>query len=328
MKSSAFRTLTTASLLTAMAGIATARATDTPPAPAADPPAQLPANQHDDAMAEQASPAFLGVHATPVGLNTAKRLNLAPNTGLRLVAVVPGSAAELAGVVPGDVLSRLDDQLMVNPQQLAVLVQNKRPGDSVTLSVIRDGEPIELWVELGQRPQPQALQRAMPNALPGQLPHALRDGRHIDPLAPDLVGPVPPGDMAEVFEQMRERMLLQNEEMDQMIDRMRREMRIGQDAWHLIPPIDGPGHAVQSNVVVIDGEHHIQLKSNGASRHLIVKAIDGELLFDGEIPEDGVIDALPEAVQNKVKGLLNQGRIKRRIEPAPRQRMEPNGPVA
>ena len=54
-----------------------------------------------------------------------------------VVFVERGSPAAEAGLLQNDVLEKLDDQLLVNTAQFTVLVRSKKPGDEVTLSVIR-----------------------------------------------------------------------------------------------------------------------------------------------------------------------------------------------
>ena len=51
--------------------------------------------------------------------------------GLLVNHVVPGSPAKLAGIEKHDVLHRLDDQYLINPPQLAVLIRTREPGDTV-----------------------------------------------------------------------------------------------------------------------------------------------------------------------------------------------------
>lgn len=90
------------------------------------------------------------------GANARAYLGLQALEGDRVAQVAPGSPAAEAGVRPGDRLISatvggatlpLTDRFM-----LAELLPRLRPGERVTLRVERGGEPLDLGVELGERP--------------------------------------------------------------------------------------------------------------------------------------------------------------------------------
>ena len=92
--------------------------------------------------------AFLGISGAPVTGALREQLKLPRGVGLVVEHVQPKSAAEEAGVKRFDVLHKLDDQLLVNPHQLAVLVRTRKPGEEVKLTVIRGGESKVLSAKL------------------------------------------------------------------------------------------------------------------------------------------------------------------------------------
>ena len=61
-------------------------------------------------------------------------------SGAGLRTVEPGSAADEAGLAPGDVVIRIDDEPVSGFQSLVATIRGYRPGDTVTLTVVRDGE--------------------------------------------------------------------------------------------------------------------------------------------------------------------------------------------
>jgi hypothetical protein len=95
--------------------------------------------------------AYLGVATTEVSPELASQLKLSPGMGLVVNMVLPDSPAERAGVKQYDVITRLDNQLLTNPEQLRVLVRMKKQSDDVKVSVIRQGAPQSVNVELGQQ---------------------------------------------------------------------------------------------------------------------------------------------------------------------------------
>ena len=97
---------------------------------------------------------FLGVETTPVDPALAAQLNLTKGTGLAVRTVLPDSPA--AGVLqPHDVLLRLNDQILINTPQLAVLVRSYKPGVAITLTFLRGGKEQTAKVTLGEHTVPK-----------------------------------------------------------------------------------------------------------------------------------------------------------------------------
>ena len=94
---------------------------------------------------------FLGVSAIPVPHELAVHLPLDEDTGLGVEGVVADGPAAKAGLAKSDVLMKLDDQILIHPRQLSVLVANHKEGDSVKLTYLRKGEVKEVTVTLGKR---------------------------------------------------------------------------------------------------------------------------------------------------------------------------------
>jgi putative serine protease PepD len=63
--------------------------------------------------------------------------------------LVPGGPADKAGLEPGDVIVALDGHPVEGSSGLIVAIRSKRPGDSVTLTVRRDGTEKKIQVTLG-----------------------------------------------------------------------------------------------------------------------------------------------------------------------------------
>ncbi len=86
---------------------------------------------------------FLGVSGQPAGVGEA--------AGAVITAVTPGTAAESAGILPGDTVVRFDGKPVTGIADLAGQVRSYQAGDVVTLVVIRDGRELEVPVTLGSR---------------------------------------------------------------------------------------------------------------------------------------------------------------------------------
>ncbi|MGH9138491.1 MAG: S1C family serine protease [Acidimicrobiales bacterium] len=65
--------------------------------------------------------------------------------------VVPGSPAAAAGLQVGDIVVAVDDSLITGSAGLQGAVRDHSPGDQVRITVVRDGEEVELSVTLAER---------------------------------------------------------------------------------------------------------------------------------------------------------------------------------
>jgi putative serine protease PepD len=72
--------------------------------------------------------------------------------GARLERVVAGSPAGKAGLHVGDVVIRLGDTSISNPDDLSRLIDGKKPGDSLSVTYVRSGKQHTVTVKLGTRP--------------------------------------------------------------------------------------------------------------------------------------------------------------------------------
>ena len=62
------------------------------------------------------------------------------DVGVVVVEVLPGSPAEEAGLIAGDVIITLDDQPMHDIFELSAAIKLRRPGETVELTIRRDGD--------------------------------------------------------------------------------------------------------------------------------------------------------------------------------------------
>ena len=74
-----------------------------------------------------------------------------PN-GAEVQSVVPQGPADKAGLQSGDLIKEADGKPVQNPDDLASAVAARRPGDTITVKIQRDGLTQEIDVKLGTRP--------------------------------------------------------------------------------------------------------------------------------------------------------------------------------
>lgn len=71
--------------------------------------------------------------------------------GLRISGVQPGSPAETGGLKAGDVVVELGGKTVKDLYQYTDALYANRPGDTITIVVLRDGQRVTLTVTLGKR---------------------------------------------------------------------------------------------------------------------------------------------------------------------------------
>jgi hypothetical protein len=91
-------------------------------------------------------PAYLGITRSEN-----RPLNGEQGCGIR--SVTPGSAAAKAGMMPNDVVTAFDNHPVPDFETLIELISEKLPGDVVPITVLRNGEPVELTATLTKWPK-------------------------------------------------------------------------------------------------------------------------------------------------------------------------------
>jgi S1-C subfamily serine protease len=91
----------------------------------------------------------LGINGQDVDPALAEAYGLGTDDGALVVAVVPGSGAERAGLVRGDIVTAIGGEPVTSMSELAATVRGEEVGAEVTVTVVRDGEERQLGVTLG-----------------------------------------------------------------------------------------------------------------------------------------------------------------------------------
>jgi serine protease Do len=93
--------------------------------------------------------ARLGVTVQDVNQALADSFGLKRPAGALVASVQPGSAAEHAGLQPGDVIVKYEGKPIVAANELSAAVGAASPGDKVKLEIMRKGDTRELAATLG-----------------------------------------------------------------------------------------------------------------------------------------------------------------------------------
>ena len=75
-------------------------------------------------------------------------------SGILVAAVFNGGPADQAGIMPGDIMTRVDGKPLHNPQYTINLISQVKPGAMIEVELLRGWEKETLNVRVGKRPPP------------------------------------------------------------------------------------------------------------------------------------------------------------------------------
>jgi S1-C subfamily serine protease len=95
---------------------------------------------------------YLGIASQPVQVADLKRSDPSHAGALLVAHVTPGSPAESAGVIVGDVIVEFDGRRVESPEDLLDLLTAERVGRAVALQMLRGGAPMTVTITVAERP--------------------------------------------------------------------------------------------------------------------------------------------------------------------------------
>jgi putative serine protease PepD len=111
---------------------------------------------------------YAGATVQPLFPELSKLLKLKVERGAMVIEVAPGGPAEKAGlragnrqfqagnvqlIVGGDVITQVDQREVKDADDLIKYIRERKPGDAVTLKILRDGQFKEVHITLQERPR-------------------------------------------------------------------------------------------------------------------------------------------------------------------------------
>jgi S1-C subfamily serine protease len=94
---------------------------------------------------------WLGIGTTEVGDEVRAQLPLGDGVGVLVSYVADDSPASKAGIQVNDILTKLDDQVLINSAQFRQLVRARQEGDAVALRGLRKGKEKTFRATLGRK---------------------------------------------------------------------------------------------------------------------------------------------------------------------------------
>lgn len=259
--------------------------------------------------------AYLGVETQPVDPTVAAQLGLPRGTGVVVRRVAEGSPAASL-LQQHDVLTKLDDQVLVNMGQLTVLVRNHKAGDEVKLTYIRGGKEATAKAKLGEREVPKlawegadgpatmqffganamgggnvAFSRAMP-AMPFEQGSVTLATPGMPGMAGTMATPaLPPGEPGDVMRVIGG-------------DRMH---WFAQPRVHVLRRLGGAGSTIldlaAGNFVFSDDAGSVEVNATNGKRELTVKDKAGKVTFQGPINTPEEHAKLPAEVKARIDAI-------------------------
>jgi S1-C subfamily serine protease len=107
----------------------------------------------------------LGIVSYPIGPDLAEQMGLAADAGVLIQKVIPGGAAERAGLrggnqqaylgntpimIGGDLIVAIDGQQVTDPQDISAIMDNHQAGDTISVTILRGRRQMTLKLILGE----------------------------------------------------------------------------------------------------------------------------------------------------------------------------------
>ncbi len=298
------------------------------------PPAPSPA-----AKAALVPQAYIGLYVNSLTeeLRGKSGVTMPDGVGVNVIIVDPKGPA--AGKVEvGDILTRLDDQVLVTPDQFRALVRMRKPGDKLKLVAIREAAVQTIEIELTEK---AVIERSPPTARSagaaptiispgpgganpmritvngqqidlGSLPAGNGTVTQVGPGHVVIIGPnqgLPP-EVLKQLEEMRARGLpippigpqglaLGASVPDQAPNAQGGTVQQRSQTFSF--SLGGLGARSSSSSVASDAQGTVSLEAKDGKKHAIIKDADGNVTFEGEVTTDEQRAKIPAAARDRLK---------------------------
>ncbi len=94
---------------------------------------------------------WIGIQAQPLPSDIAEAMGLMKG-GVLVSAVLQGGPADIAGIYPGDVVTKIQGQEIIDPRQAIDTIAKLAPGSKIEMTIVRGWKEIKINAVVTQRP--------------------------------------------------------------------------------------------------------------------------------------------------------------------------------
>ncbi|NLT71796.1 MAG: PDZ domain-containing protein [Verrucomicrobiaceae bacterium] len=286
-----------------------------PPRSAPDKPTRRTERNPSPRSAEKRT--WIGISTAPMDYALREHLEIAEGFGIQVIEVMPDSPASAAGLRSNDIILRFEDQRIISPEHLSLLVRAEKSGEKATLSLIRKGQAESVELTLGETDAARFPHR------PGFGPRPPYPGHHED--------------LRRRQEHWRDWMYRNRPEWRGPSSREERDRESrGEDAKESdsARPREGRPPAVSVNpgfplrvfgtegVLKIDNEQgELTLTREDEKHTLQLKNAEGEIVYDGPFDPGTGVAGLPREARDHLE-TMKLGNFEIRLPESPKKESE------
>ncbi len=249
---------------------------------------------------------FIGVVTESLPEMVADHLNLKHGTGVIVRTVMPKGPAELSGIKINDIILKINETDINDPETLRTEIRNKKIGDKLKLKTIQKGKPADLEVILAERPADALAdiqnQQQLLEGVPGVQNQLLQNLLELN------FG----GELGEDgIEEMIVPDLLADEKLQKMLRGLERMNEAPEKAPRdrVIPRPQGNFQMnMQSTVRMMDENGSIELKTTGENKEVTVRDKTNKIVWSGPWDTDQDKAAAPDDIRQRIEKMnINNG---------------------
>jgi hypothetical protein len=321
MKTKTIATIAAFSLLPVIGFAQPPPAPPNPPNPPNAPNPPTPPNPPKDRERDRGPKVpvtFLGVETSEVPRVVSEQLGLARGFGLVVDYVVPDGPAAAAGVQQSDILKMLNDQILMEPDQLAKLIRSYPEGTNVVLTVLRKGAESKITVKLAKKEVSSRQNFFGPDSEKDRHRHDkdfgmfdfdlgdmkdLSDLKNIGPAMRDVVKDARREALRASAEARREALRETGEARREAL-RAANEARRAARKIHVFSSDNGAMKSTtidmsKAQIVCTDPNGEMKIEAVNGKKMLTAKDPQGRLLFSGPVDSKEDLDKVPAEVRQR-----------------------------